>query len=308
MPRNDSKDCEDILVEVSGIEVDTSKFTAHLPHEKLEKVKNTTSKILRLESVSFIDIQSMVGFLSFCSQAVRLGRVFIRRLWDFINHYLRSTPRATLRRILALVGENLEWWNKLLPIHNRILFFDSTNRQTQSLYTDACFYGFGGFYFKGTESWEITKFLQANKFCAVVQGKSLPASRKMGKNPDDLSINMHEVKAILLAFQVWTPKWPKHRIKVYTDSTTAYSGLDEFTLKSPSNTPQREMWLLAARWDIIIEQYWMEVKRNGLADALSCFDEDKPTMLYPHWQEPSHSMSCQPPTYPPQPAQSSLNG
>ncbi len=90
IPRNDSKDREDKLVEVFGIGVDTSKFTARLTKEKLEKAKNTTSKILEQKSVSFIDIQSLVGFLLFYSQAVRLGCVFIRRLWDFINHYPRS--------------------------------------------------------------------------------------------------------------------------------------------------------------------------------------------------------------------------
>ena len=123
-----------------------------LPKVKLEKAKNTTSKILRQKSVSFIDIQSLMGFLLFCSQAVRLGRVFVGRLCDFVNHYPRSAPRTTLRRILAWVREDLEWWNKLLPTHNRILFFNTTNRQSQSLYIDACLYCFGGFYFKGTES------------------------------------------------------------------------------------------------------------------------------------------------------------
>ena len=220
---------------------------------------------------------------------------------------LRSAPIKTLRRIPALVREDLEWWNKLLPTHNGILFFDTTNRQTQSLYTDACLSGLGGFYFKGTESWKITKVFQANAFCVVVQRKSLSANRKMGKNPNDPSINVHNVEAILLAFQVWAPKWQKQRIKVYTDSTTAHSGLCEFTLKGLSNTPLREIWLLAARWDIVIGTYWIEGKRNGFADDLSRFDEDKLTLLFPRWQDPSHSMSRQPPTYLPDPVQPSFN-
>ncbi len=63
-------------------------------------------------------------------------------------------------------------------------------------------YSLGSFYFKGTESWEIIKVLQANAFFAVLQGKSLPANKKRRKNPDDPSINVHEVEAILLGFQV----------------------------------------------------------------------------------------------------------
>ncbi len=118
---------------------------------------------------------------------------------------------------------------------------------------------------------------------------------------------MHKVETILLVFQVWTQKWQKEQIKVYTNRTTAYSGLREFTLKDLPNAPLQEIWLLVIRWDIVIDPYWMEEKKNALADVLSCFDEDKLTVLFPNWQDPSHSMSRQPPTYLPHPAQPSLN-
>ncbi len=147
-----------------------------------------------------------MGFLLFCSQAVRLGRVFIRRLWDIINHFPRAGPRTTLRRIPAWVREDLEWWNKLLPAYNGVLFFNTTKRKIQTLYTDACLYGLGGFYFDGTQPWEQAYISQLQTCCAIVQGKTLPANRKMKKNPDDPSINVHEVEAILLAFQAWAPK------------------------------------------------------------------------------------------------------
>ena len=124
----------------------------------------------------------------------------------------------------------------------------------------------------------------------------------MKKNPDDPSINVHEVEAILLAFQIWASNWQRQRVKVYTDSTTAFSGLQDFTLRGPPNAPLREILFLAAKWDIVIEPHWIEGKRNGLADALSRFDEDRLTVLRPFWQNPSHSMSRQPPIYPPHPA------
>ncbi len=81
----------------------------------------------------------------------------------------------------------------------------------------------------------------------------LPANRKMKKNPNNPSINVYEVEAILLAFQVWAEKWSGQRLRVFTDSITAHSGLREFTLKSLPNAPLREIWLLAAKWDIVIE-------------------------------------------------------
>ncbi len=96
------------MVTVFGIEVDTSSFTAQLPRDKLEKAILASSKVLSQKAVSYIDIQSLVRFLSFCSQAVRLGLVFMRRLWDFINHYPRDATRSTLRRIPVWVREDLE--------------------------------------------------------------------------------------------------------------------------------------------------------------------------------------------------------
>lgn len=121
VPWNDSKDAQGTTVVVFGIEIDISCFTARLPKEKLEKATRATAKVLDQKSVSFINMQSLVGFLSFCSQAVRLGRVFMGRLWDFINHFPRAGPRTTLRRIPAWVREDLEWWNKLLPAYNGVL-------------------------------------------------------------------------------------------------------------------------------------------------------------------------------------------
>ncbi len=153
---------------------------------------------------------------------------------------------------------------------------------TQTLYTDACLYGLGGFHFEAQQAWEQVKVNQSDAFCAIVQGKSLPANRKIKKNPDDPSINVQEVEAILLAFHIWAEKWSGQRLRVFTDSITAHSGLREFTLKGPLNALLRENWLLAAKWDIVIEVHWIEEKKNGLADALSRFDEERLINLCSH--------------------------
>ncbi len=187
LPRNDSKDCQSTMVTVFGIEVETSSFTARLPGNKLEKAILASSKILSQKAVSYIDIQSFVGFLSFCAQAVRLGCVFIRRLWDFINHYPCVATMSTLRRISVWVREDLEWWNKLLPTYNGVLFFDNKNRVTQTLYTDACLYDLSGFYFEGRQTWEQVKVNQSDAFCDIVQGKPLQANRKIKKTPMTLA-------------------------------------------------------------------------------------------------------------------------
>ncbi len=137
--------------------------------------------------------------------------------------------------------ENLEWWNKLLSKYNGVLFFDTRNRETQTLYTDTCLYGLGGFHFAGRQAWGQVKVTQSDAFCELVQGKALLANRKIKKNSDDPSINVHEVEAILLIFQIWKARWSKKRHKVFTDSIIAFSDLREFTLKGPPNASLREI-------------------------------------------------------------------
>lgn len=106
--RNDPKDCKKTIIKVFGIKVDISNFLARLLKEKIDKAVKATKKILKKKFVSFTDMQLLVGFLSFCSQVVNLEQVFMQRLWDFINQYLCSAAKISLRRTLAWVRENLE--------------------------------------------------------------------------------------------------------------------------------------------------------------------------------------------------------
>ena len=143
--------------------------------------------------------------------------------------------------------EDLEWWNDLLPTYNCILFFDASNRPTTSVYTDACLYGLGSFFFDGKGDWQTASVIQTRAFRTVVSGKTLPPKRGMAKNPDNLSINVHEVEVMLLAFKLWLPTWQRHRVIVHTDSTTAFSGLQDSTLRGLANAPLRQTLLLAAK-------------------------------------------------------------
>ena len=170
-------------------------------------------------------MQLLIGFLSFASQAIRLGCVFTRWLWDFINYYPCNGPKIMLKKIPALVREDLEWWYKLLSIYNGVLFFDTRNSKTQTLYTNAYLYSFGGFYFKCFEAWEQTNVAPSNAFCAITWGKFFSANRKIKKDLDDPSINVPEVEIIVLAFQIWAPQWKNQQLRVFTDSTTAFSFL-----------------------------------------------------------------------------------
>ena len=73
-----------------------------------------------------------------------------------------------LKGIPAWVREDLEWWIKLLPTYNEVLFLDTRNMEIQNLYTDACFYRLGGFQFGGCQAWKKVKVTPSDAFFALV--------------------------------------------------------------------------------------------------------------------------------------------
>ena len=78
--RNDSKDYQGTVIEVLGIELDTNLFEARLPSEKLRRTIAASAAALESSSLTLYEADSLTGFLSFCSQVVRLGRAFTSSL------------------------------------------------------------------------------------------------------------------------------------------------------------------------------------------------------------------------------------
>lgn len=64
---------------------------------------------------------------------------------------------------------------------------------------------------------------------------------------------MFEVEDILFAFELWAKFWIHHRVIIYTDSSTAKSGLLKNTLIGQTNALLREFLLFASKYDIVIE-------------------------------------------------------
>lgn len=295
MPNNESKEEQGTAVIVFGIEIDTVNLIARLPQEKLQKVRDATSAALASKSISLLDIRSLIGYLSFCAKAVRLGRVFMRKLWDFLKAYPSHLSRTAKRRIPTEIREDLLWWNRLLPEFNGVLFFDETHRETVQVFTDASLCGLGGFYYNTTDGfWTSAHIPQSQAFIAKTQNFGRPHTEQ---TQDPQSINVFEVEAILLAFELWAESWTRQRVIIYTDSSTAESGLLNNTLIGQPNAPLRELLLLASKYDIVIEARWIRSEDNGLADALSRFDDRKVANLCPHWQSPFTSMIRPQPIY-----------
>jgi hypothetical protein len=266
IPRNDAKDQEGTCVTVLGFEIDSLRFTARLPADKLEKAFLATASALAQKSLSREEAESLAGFLTFCSKVVILGRVHMRYIWTFVAVYPPGAVKSCRRRIPPIVRQDLEWWHTLLPRFNGIMLFNSAEREQIQLFTDASALGMGGFWYSGpidVKSWKphLTELYASQAFAARV------------KHDQDtiFDVNVFELGAILLAFEQQAVSWRGKRICTHTDSAISQLGLEHHTLKGAANAVLRRILIIAAEFDIEITPIWLPGDENELADAISRF-------------------------------------
>jgi Reverse transcriptase (RNA-dependent DNA polymerase) len=284
IPRNDKKDAQGTCVTILGIEIDTVALTARLPREKMDRAQNAAAHALTHKGVTLLQIQQLAGFLSFCSEVVQLGRIYMRNIWNFVQVFESlHLDKHAIRRLPPLVRKDLAWWATLLPKYNGVLFFDEESRPIIHLYSDASIQGMGAFYFQGQDpDWRNAAYA-----LPIEQAFS---ARVKHSDQDVFDINIFELGAILLAFQKWAPTWHRCRIFIHTDSNTAQNGLLKESLKGESFHVLRQIHLLAAEWDIALSPTFIPGKENILADAISRFDLETIANWCPLWHILSSSL------------------
>ena len=68
------------IIEFFGITLDTQKFEASFPSEKIEKCRSYLHIYLTRDRCTLKDMQSLVGTLNFACTVVQPGRAFLRRM------------------------------------------------------------------------------------------------------------------------------------------------------------------------------------------------------------------------------------
>jgi hypothetical protein len=165
-----------------------------LLENKLNKVRALTNEMICISSVNLLNMQSLIEFLFFCSQVVQLERVFMRRLWDFITTFQN---RLIKKRILAWIRDDLHWWNELLSVFNEVMFFE-IDKSTKHVYIDACLANLEKYVFDS----HVDIIDQKLTFRARILDHS-----NSNFEFSELSINVREMKAILLTFQLHVNTW-----------------------------------------------------------------------------------------------------
>ena len=92
--------------------------------------------IYKKNHVSYRTLERLLGFLSFCTRVLPLGRPFLRNLFTFLRRLSHIHPQA-LARINAPAKRELLWWSSFLPRWSGIQLISAVPRAHVHVYTDA---------------------------------------------------------------------------------------------------------------------------------------------------------------------------
>ena len=132
-----------------GITINSRAMELTLPAEKIVKLKASLNECLSLKRAPKKLLQQIGGFMSFCSQIVRGGRTFSRRLFDLCAR-CRQGGSVILNNETRL---DLEWWLQFCeifncrslirkPMYNLPMVSDASKRGFGAWMGDDYFYGF----------------------------------------------------------------------------------------------------------------------------------------------------------------------
>jgi hypothetical protein len=243
----------------AGIELDSLKWEARLPTDKIEKCIQCIANFLTRKKVTLKELQSLIGLLNFACSVVTPGCAFLRRLIDLIRGI--SQPHFFIRLNRNVKGGLCIWQTFLSSFNGRSLFLDDTwsNNHKLNLYTDASgAIGFGALF--------------GREWC-------------YGKWPENwlkYSIAMLEFYPIVLSLCLWGHRMRNQCVLFFTDNESLVSVINKQTSKdSDLMTFVRTMVLVCLQNNILFKAKHIAGSRNVLADSLSRFQVQKFLQLAP---------------------------
>ncbi|XP_073685315.1 uncharacterized protein [Garra rufa] len=238
-------------IEFLGINLDSAKFQASLPKEKIDRIILVSSTLLSSSSCSKRELLSLLGHLNFAMRIIPQGRPFISHLLSLASsvHALEDliTLSHACRNELRLWIMFLKQWNGLSLFYNNLI---SSPIDIQ-LFTEAApTTGFGGFY-------------QGRWFAS-------PWPPELQGSPQ--SSAFFELYPLVVAAFLWGNEWASKSILVRCDNEAVVHCIN----KNRSHCPALMPLLRRLIWISPCDQFLISAKHvagadNQIADSLSRF-------------------------------------
>ena len=225
----------------------------------MEKALTIIEQMSSCQKATIGQVQSLVGFLSFCTKIVPAGRAFLRRLIDLIDC---SKPQWYFVRINRPIKEDLQVWKSfLLQFNGRTMITPEVWGQQFKfhLYTDASGEGYAG-----------------------VLGR-VWFNGHFPKSWSSINIAIKEFIPVFLCFKLWSHLFHQSCILYHTDNMS----VKHIIMSQTSHVPTimsllRDMVLISMKYQIQFQATHIPGSLNKCADMLSRFQVEKALAMFPH--------------------------
>ncbi|XP_067260176.1 uncharacterized protein [Chanodichthys erythropterus] len=241
-------------LEFLGINLDSVKFQASLPKDKIDRIIAISSNLLEAPQCSKRDLLSLLGHLNYAMRIVPQGRPFISHLLSLASSIQELDNTISLTPSCLA---DLKLWIMFLKQWNGLTFFYEDIQSHSSdlpLYTDAApSVGFGGFYKSHwfTSTWP-PELSESNQHAA--------------------SSALFELYPVVIAAFLWGHEWSSKSIEFHCDNLATVHCINKGRSNSPVIMPllRRLTWLSACN-QFIFKAVHIPSHQNQIADALSRF-------------------------------------
>ena len=249
VPMNPSKKtspCETLTC--LGIVVNIVDGTLSIAPDKLQSIYETCSQVATKKSLSRKSYQSLLGKLIYIHKCVAPARTFVNRILSLCG----NNPHKARIQLTQDFFRDIQWFLKFLPTFNGITFFrKSPILRLGSLHLDACLSGLGAIWNHRVYSTPIPNFT--------------------------LGIGHLEMWNIVIALRMWGHLWRRFSIQIFCDNLAVVQVMNTHKTKDPFlSICDRNVWLLAASHDILLQVHHVRGKDNAEADLLSRLYSDTP--------------------------------
>jgi hypothetical protein len=227
-----------------GIVIDTVGNTVSLEQNKVEKLQTLLSQFKTRTRASRKQLESLAGKLNWAATVIPWGRVHTRSVFDMLAKLTKPNHKCFLDDI----QQDLRWWSIFIVCGNQTKrIWD--DRPVINVCSDSSSAA-GGAFCHGDWyycNWELDRPRLSN-----------------------LHINVKELAIVREAALRWANDWRGHRVRIYTDNTTAAAAINNGTsLCTDVVHILQELSYLALAHDFVIEATFIPGKDNDLADSIS---------------------------------------
>ena len=183
-------------------------MTISIPEDKLEEIKSLIRTWLSKPDATVLELQSLIGKLSYVCSCIRPGHLFMQRLLNVLcSHY--STSGSF--QIPAELFDDLKWWSAFLNLYNGVSLIPEPVwvYDPSDFSVDICDSGCGGFYYGFYFHLKLTDDLL------------------------DLHIITKELLSILIVCDLWKDKLPRKCLIICSDNTPVVSEVNTGHSVSP---------------------------------------------------------------------------